>query len=131
MIVPFLQLDYNFAVIALLPPQLFRCFKKQFHTLVLRAICFPMPLRFTQNARFRLTPTTLAIPQAAFHMYIFRLDPFATSASWTIHTVFSRKLSEFPIPQLLERNIKKFFGMLERNMVARAAFGRHKLLVND
>ncbi len=84
----FFQFDHSPTVIASLPACFFSFLKKAVSFFVLWTILCAVPLSITNAADLRLATTAFPILLSILFVYISRLNPFATSPSWTVYTVF-------------------------------------------
>lgn len=86
-IAAFFQLDHSPTVVASLPTCFFCCFKEAIRFFILWTILRAVPLSITQTADLCLATTAFSVLLPILFVNITRLDPFATSLSWTIYTV--------------------------------------------
>lgn len=106
MIAAFFKLDHSPAIVTSLPTCLFCCFEKPVGLLILGTILCAMPFTIAKATDLCLTTTALPILLAILLVDISRLDPFATSSSRTIYTVFGGIFRKFRVPILLKFMIK-------------------------
>jgi hypothetical protein len=132
MITAFLEFDHSLAFVTSLPSFFFGLLEEFLGLFVSRAFLGAVPFAVAAAADLSLATTTLsALSTVRSAMDVLGLDPFAASPGRTVHSIPGRVLGVFPVPCPLEAVVEQLVDMLERDMVGRAALGRHMLGILD
>jgi hypothetical protein len=130
MVATFLQLYHSLAAMAALPTQLFRLLQKRVRFFVLRAVSRAMPFPIARITDLGTTTATLGIlAPMDIPVDVLGLDPLTAPSGRAVDAVAGGVLGILSVPLLLEVGVKQPLDMLQRNVVGRAALGRHVLRI--
>ena len=76
-------------------------------------------------------PTSGDLPACLIANDVSRRDPLSAAAGWTVDAVARGIFMELVVPHLLEAIVEETLDVAERDVVSRAALGRHQLWVGD
>jgi hypothetical protein len=131
MVTALLQLYYGLAAVAPLPALLLRHLHDSVGLFVLWTFSLGVEFTVAKYTDFCLAMATSCIlpPVCGVHLYPRWLDPLATSFGGTIQSIGSRILLVLPVPKDFKFVVEKSVGVLQRNVLRRAAPRRHVLRI--
>lgn len=132
MIAAFLELDHSLASVAPLPSFLLGLLEEPAGLFVPRALARIVHLGAAPAADLGLASAAFAVlPAIGVAADVLGLDPVAAAPRRAVDPVSGRELGVLLVPRPLEVSIEQLLDVLERDVVGRAALGRHVLRVVD
>ena len=131
MVAALLELNHSLAAVTSLPPAFLRLLQKPVCVLVPGTAPGAMPFSVARIADLGMAAAALGkLASVNIAVDVLGLDPLPATPRRTVDAVPGGKLSVLLVPLLFEARVEQPLDVLQRDVVCRAASGRHVLRIS-